>query len=1335
MNQIRTLAAVLLCAAAVCAQTNKGGITGTVFDKTGAVISSATVTITKIGTNESIKLSTSESGAFSAPLLDPVEYRITVEAPGFKRSVIDKVKVDTALTSTVNVTLELGEATAEITVTADAPLINSASGAAGQTITERQISEMPLNNRSVLDLVLTVGNVTGVAGTEDPELGSDIPAPGFNVNVNGGRAGSTAILADGAYNTGVGLGRALVTFSPDTVQEFTVQTSNFSAEFGMTGGGIVNMTTKSGTNNFNGLFYWYHRNPSLNAAPFTINANNRPVSNRRQHQFGLIYGGPVVLPRKIFGPAGYDGRDRTFFFVAYEPRYYFDGTQGTLLLPTPAMLRGDFSNVVGVNGGYAPLDVVERFGLQNQVRDATLYNQFNVIGNQLQQVTLAAGETYPVFPNNIIPQNLLDPVSQSLLQYLPKAGDYFLADGNLRNYVIQNFIKNLEQRLTVRIDHQLSDFNRLTGRYTQVPIRGDRGRGDFQIGRDEVNTGGTDYSFSRQILITDTHTFSPTVVNELRLNYTYGRFTRNLPPMFDALSGRNLSTELGLPSITPGGLPEFTTGVGSIGFSQSQQNENAEHSYEIADSVSWVRGRMTWKFGVDLLQQRLKTIPLFGASGGRYEFNRNRTLTNSNAMGNGTGGIEFAQFLLGVYNLATLREVLIPYYYQWNSAAAFVQNDWKVRPNLTLNLGLRYALQLPRTEKYDRQGVFLPELAREFPLQTPVTLPDGRVITTALVPPFGFSGRGGRSRYIFPVEKLNFEPRFGFAWTPKIFGLNSERDAFVIRGGYGLSHVPLTGMNRNPSPDFAAGTTGFGTFDNRVENPGFAARLCCNRPVLSPLTPDQFLNIPEDGLIYLDSINLIAAATAISPNARVPYVQSWSLSASYELPQQTVIEFSYQGSKGTRLFLAPKNLNQVPQEVADIYLERGLNPLNPNVNDPLGRTTPSGALVSFSPVYLGTRFLGFEGLNEAFDASANSIRHAGTISVRRRHSAGLSYTVNYTYGKSLDEASDAGDVRFVNLNVRSIGHVNYGGRRSDDRSVSLFDIKHAFSASFLWDLPFGRGRQFMSGAPAIVEHVLGGWGLSGIGRIQGGLPLVTVLRDDNGVGVDGNVRAIRPDLVPGVPLINPRWDRSCPIGQGCEPYFNPAAFMRPVRGTLGTAPRTLDGARTPTQHFLDLSLQKNFPLDGDGKRRLQFRVDFINVFNHPVFRMGRLEDSGEIFAAPNQNTISNAEYDAWRNFDPANRPARTTPAGMALLGQINQIVIDNRIPGTQALRNDFFSVPLPEGFFSMNANSFDITTLQGLQLYRMRQSYTPDRWGFLDVTAGRSGYTPRFIQFALKLYF
>src|SRR5439155_14234983 len=207
---------------------------------------------------------------------------------------------------------------------------------------------------------------------------------------------------------------------------------------------------------------------------------------------------------------------------------------------------------------------------------------------------------------------------------------------------------------------------------------------------------------------------------------------------------------------------------------------------------------MTWKFGVDLNHELLNVIPFFAASGGRWDF---RVLQTSNNRSNQltAGGNSFASYLMGVSNAALVRPVLIPYYYRWNSGAAFVQNDWKVKPNLTLNLGLRYSLQYPRTEKYDRQGVFLPELAKEFPLAEPLTLADGRVVTSVLVPPFAYAGRGRRSRYIFPVDWLAFEPRLGFAWSP-----GDRKGSFAIRGGYGLSHVPLTGNNRLPNPDFGA---------------------------------------------------------------------------------------------------------------------------------------------------------------------------------------------------------------------------------------------------------------------------------------------------------------------------------------------------------------------------------------------------------------------------------------------------------------------------------------------------------------------------------------------------
>lgn len=1338
------LVIVLLCALPLLAQTNKGSISGAVFDQSGAVVPGAVVTITRLGTGQKTVMETSENGTYTAPNLDPVEYRVEVEAIGFKKVYVERVKVDTATAVTVNLTLQVGEATAvAVEVTAEAPLINAESGTAAQTIVERQITDMPLNNRSALDLAMSVANVHGDAGAEDPDLASTIPTPGFNLFVNGGRAGSTNILADGARNTGVGLARAVVTFSPDSVQEFTVQTSAFSAEYGQTGGGIINMTTKSGSNRFYANFNWYNRNPIFQAGTYTTSATVRPKRNLRQNQFGAIVSGPVYIPKL------YEGRNRTFFFVALEPRYYSESTPNEPLLPTDAMRRGDYSNTVNVSGAQAPRDVAARFP-QLTTTDVVIYNQFLVQGNKyLRPQSMPAGmTTFPQFPNNVIPQEMLDPVALKIQENIPPAGEYFInSNGALANYSTTTFIKNKEMRLTAKIDHQFSSRNRISGRYTQVPVRGDKGCCDFQIGVNEINSAGTDYSWSRQLVISDTHTWTRKI-NELRLNYTRGRFTRNMPPMYDIYTGKNWSTELGLPSLTKGGLPSFLMGAYSMGFSQSQQNENIEQTYNVADNFTWIHQNMSWKFGVDLADMRLKTAPMYGGPGGRYEFNRNTTWTNS-ALTGGTGGVHYAQFLLGVPNQATLRDSLFTYYYRWKSWALFVQNDWKIRPNLTLNLGLRYTVQYPREEQNNLQAVFRPDLAKEYTLTVPVTLANGHVVSKALVPPLAFSGRGGRSKYLTPVDYNGWEPRFGFAWVPRLFDWNLS-GKLVIRGGYGLSHGTLTGMDRNANPDFSGATIydgNTGGVDSSTVNIGginywTEMRLCCNTPALVPKTPEERLKIPEDGLLYLDSINYSGLARVVSENYRVPYVQSFSLQVSYELPRQNILEVAYTGAKGTHLFMPPINLAPRSYDTAESFFRVGVNPDTSQINDPLGRLQPNGQVVRIYQADAESKYMGFAALNTYLDASANSIQHGLYVSLRRRMSSGFMFTTNYTFAKSIDDASDSGGVRFVDFNIiRSNGQVMVGAPRSNDRSVSTFDIRHTFNATFLYDLPAGKGRQFLSDAPGWLNQIIGGWTLSGSGRIQTGTPLVVVIRDGNQLAA-GNLRAVRPNLVPGAPLKNPLWSRDCPIGTTCEPWFNPAAFTRPVKGEIGNAPRTIDGARWPTFYLFDISVQKNWELSE--RSRLQVRVDAINVFNHPIFQFGRDSDNGEIFAAPSENTINNSEYDAWAAYSPGTRPARSTPAGALLFAQINAMIRSyNTNPAGPAaamvLPRDFFAVPVPQGFHTANLNSFDITNADGLKIYRLKQVYTPDRWGFLAVTRGAGAlaapYTPRFLQFAVKLYF
>ena len=1366
MRSISVFALLFVCAIAAVGQTNKGAISGTVFDANGAAVPGATVTVTNLGTNQVTTVTTSDAGAFSVTSLDPVNYSVTVEAPGFKRALVENVKVDTATTASVNVLLETGSVEEQITVTADSPLLNTEGGTTTSTITERQLQDIPLNNRSVLDLALTAPNVTGDAGSEDPEVTSGQPVPGFNLSLNGGRPGSTAILADGVNNTGVGIARAVVSFTPETVQEFTVQTSAYSAEYGNTAGGVINATTKSGTNDLHGVALWYHRNPVTNARPYRIGTGPRPANNLRYNQVSLTVGGPVFLPRfGEGGPALYDGRDRTFFFFAYEPRWRQDFVTQTTLLPTAAQRAGDFRDLVKTSSGLLPAAIAAQFNLSS-LGNANIYQQFTLDNGQLRPIVLAAGNQFcqfgdpraiiingqpqctpeinanPIPALNVIPQNFLDPTAPNILQFMPPpSSNYFLDSGLVRNHLIERFVRQDETRYTLRLDHRITQNSNVNFRYTVTPAVGIRGFGS------DVNGNNAAYSDAKQLLLAFNNIISPTIVNDLRLNYTRGVFSEDFSPEFSIQGGRSLANELGLPSLTTGGLPLFqisanaeTNAFGDIGSSGSTNNFNVEERFNINDIVYLSRGNMTWKLGVDLSYARLNVIPFFGASGGRWEFRWVNTSFNR-AANNASGGSNLASLLLGVPNVVQVRPLLLNYDYRWKGGAAFVQNDWKVRPNLTINLGLRYTLQYPRTEKNDLQGVFRPDLAQSVTLTqaqrraTAIGLglvpnnspPDvaipAVVPTTVQIPPFAFSGRGGRSRYLVPVDYWGFEPRFGFAWSPKAFGWLERRSA-VIRGGYGISHAPITGNNRLPNPDFGAftgvSTLATGSTVGGTADPTRPVRLSDNPPFIAGAPIDQVLGTTPDGLVFLNSLGTPGFSIIEEGSGKIPYSQNWNLSLSFEPFSNTVVEVAYVGNKGTHLYMPFVNIN--PKDIGFVEFLEGSNlPAETTFADPLGRRNLLGATIAIPRSSVTSPFFGFNNLFRFFDPSANSIRHAGYVDFRRRVSRGLTFTANYTYGKSIDDASDASpDVRVLTSPTSLGQQVSYGVPRNQDRAISTFDIKHNFSSTFIYDLPVGRGRSLLRDAPGVVDTILGGWTVSGLFRMQGGLPFVPIITDTN--RLSGTNRAIRLNLVPGVPIKNPLYTGSCTIGATCEPYINPAAFMRPPKGSLGSAPRTLD-VRAPMQEYFDLSLQKNFkfPFGGhEGRRRINFRVDFINAFNHPNFRYVNTGNTPPGFGGlPNEALLTQANLNNWL----ALNPGRT-----ATLAQVNNLIINSRLP-SGAIPLDFFSIPIPQGFATRVPESFDITTLEGLKHYRLRQAYDANFGTLFAVN------NPRYIQFGIRVFF
>ncbi len=1300
----------------VSAQTNRGAISGTVFDSTGAVIAGASVKITNEGTNLNFLIRTADNGTYDQPQLEPVYYRVSVEHPGFKQKVVDRVKVDTAGNTRVDVTLDAGDITTKVEVSAESAVLNTQSATLSSTVSQRQIEDLPVAERSVFSLMQTLPNVSGDYFGETGYVTQTPESPVAGFSVNGGRMGSTAILADGANNTAVGVGRAVSTFSPDVVQEFTVQTSAFSAEYGQTGGGVVNVTTKSGTNQFHETLYGFTRNPMFNAAPYSNATVGRPYSNRRQTQAGFLWGGPVWIPKL------YNGRNKTFFFFAYEPQWMSDGTPINDLLPSPAFLQGDFSNAVVVNGGVTTRDIAAKYGAAI-TGDATIYNQFGVTGNQLTRLAApASGQTYVPFPNNVIPKSLLDPTALKILQYQPKASDYFMLSGALNNWLSSRTVVSREKRYSLRLDHNLGQNHRLSARYTHIPLDAYRYAGNQSTNVDQVNSLTSDAQRSGQYLLTHTWTISPRMVNDLRLNFFRADYSAINPPAWQT---QNLSTMLGLPSVTGAGLPYFNVG-GSAGWGNVGQRSissigtRVDESYNISDTLSRTSGAHTFKVGADLRQALMNVATLGYAQGGSYSFSG--ALTNS-AQSNGTGGITLASFLIGVPNTVTLANSVIPYYYRWSTGAGFVQDDWRVKPNLTLNLGVRYSLQLPRSEKYNHQGSFLLDQAQPTALASPITLPDGQVLTSALVPPFAYSGLGGRSKYMLPVDWMGLEPRFGFAWTPR-FGWN-HAGKLVVRGGYGISHSPLTGLGNTANPNFATPSNSY-AFNSGQTDPNYVMRLSSNPPKVTALSPEQVLNIPANGLVYNNSLAI--PGFVIAGGTKDPYVQNWNLTLGWQPGLGLTVETAYVGSKGTHLFTPGQAVNLCPYSDIVGYINQNVSPWS-TITDPLGRKNVNGGVLSITRCAQAEKYLGFDNLMSYLQTSASSIRHAGYVSVNRRMSHGFYFTAAYTFGKSIDNASDAGETLQA-TSSQSPGQARYGGTYANDRSVSTFDIKHLVNSTVVWDLPFGTGRTLLPHPAKFVGALVSGWTLSTNARMQSGYPFQPLITDGNYI-TGASDWSIRPNMASGAPLINPLYQSNCNV-YPCEPYVNPGAFIRPSQGQLGDAPRTFDSVRGPMKKYLNLSVQKNFyPFGKDTQKRIQLRVDAINVLNHPNFGFNNY-GNGRMWGAPNAAVPSASDYNTWASAN--NQPQSTTSAGATQLTQVQNLITGSYLPGTSQLPPNFFSVPLPTGFATTSATAFDIRTLNGLKLYRLRQAYSTA--GFGNFSANNGSTEPqRYIQFSLKLYF
>ncbi len=858
-------------------------------------------------------------------------------------------------------------------------------------------------------------------------------------------------------------------------------------------------------------------------------------------------------------------------------------------------------------------------------------------------------------------RSYVNPVAQRILrEFYPKPNitdPNAVADLLGASYAFFRRTDYKDDRWSLRLDHALTDNHKLFFRYTDQPQYGNR------MFRDPVTDGLiSDANVSRQAMLNWTGTFTPNTVNELRASYVYGNFGRNFP---EPLLKKDYTSEYlniggpgvgvvnllgyGMPRWYDGGAPTGAngttsgTGFGTSGFNQPQDvGKNIEHTYHLTDDFSMIRGNMTLKMGfaASHLQLNQANLGVGSLAGGRFVWNRETTGEKwcrtvpiggniPGCSGNPIGGDKLASFLIGVPTwVQTQTENLsATYYYRWLNVGAYFQNDWRVSPNLTLNLGIRYQYQSPRWEKNNFQGMLNLDRMEPNPF---VLRPDG---TPHMAPVFEFAGRDGRSRYLTPPQKDVFEPRFGFAWTPG-FGWNSTR-RLVIRGGYGMTHATLMGNDREPLPNLGSQT--FTTFRGfsyllgsndwlpptntatcglaRCSENNVPFQLGYNNMVLA--SDPSLFTVPANGLIRPgDLADPLASRDALrqdvryqatgivgNRNFKMPTIHNYSLQFRYQVIENTVVTLGYQGSIGRNLFGPPVNLNRT---------------------DPFTGAVPIPG------------FAGRAGgaIYEIGVTNSNSVYNAFIAELERRFSRGLQFRANYTFSKLIDDS--AGGINFPIPNNSFTNASNdvpitrnqnpYNLRQ--DRSISSVDTPHTINLVGFWELPLGRGKRWL-GRGGVLSQVFGDWQVSGLSKIRSGWPISATLGRSNSVdtGIPGGEQ--RPDLIPGVPLINPDWKLANAL---FTPYVNPRAFAWPEPGQLGNAARNFS-IRLPWVQSFDASFSKRIRPFQESRRYFELRGEFFNILNHRTFHPNfntSLFSSGDqnpLLAGtrPNQTPIPNVQ--------------------------------------------------------------------------------------------------------------
>jgi hypothetical protein len=1155
------------------AQSTYGSIDGAVTDSSGAAVPDAQVTLTNLGTSEKRTQTTSSDGLYSFVNLFPGRYKVDVEKTGFKRFTRPEVVVEVNQSARIDVTLQVGDVTQTVEVTGETPLLQSETSSLGQVVEERKANELPLNGRNVFNLVSLAPSVVPQGSAGGTPVGVN-PFGWGNYQVNGSFGNESAEYLDGQpLNIGY-INLPVVIPTQDSIQEFKVQTSNLGADWGKFSGGVINLITKSGTNGLHGEAYEYLRNKVLDANDFFLNKAGQKRPPFTQNQFGANAGGPLVIPH------AYDGRDKTFWFFSWEGFRLRTGTAFTTTVPTPQERQGNFSAI--------PTAIMDPCG--------------GTVSTPAACPTFTGAAT--PFAGNQVPTNRLNPTSLALLNFFPAAntaGSLNPATGIVtNNFTTATSGGGNQNQVVGRLDQTLGSKQHIFFRITYWNV--------LDLPVDPLGTGlcadrcaETYHSYTPAVGYTYTLTPNTTVGVDVSLSrFAYNRSPKN--------SGFDLTT-LGWPAQYNAAVPSIARTpptpcifnfADNIMCTQGQsfiQDRNTQLNF--SPSITLLRGHHTLKLGAQLEL-------------GRDNYAQTNVASGSFAFcGSGLScftGFSFADFLLGYADNPSSVEnhffgqAVVPALVagQQFYRAFYADDTFRVTNKLTLNLGLRYDLQGPWTERFDRQSYFDPT-AQSW-LSNPAA-------SAGLTNVPGLPGLRGdvflvspSKRTNIPLDRTEVSPRVGFAY--------SYNPKTVVRGGYGIFWIPnyvSFGLNPNNDPVNDATTSYTGTVNGSVPI------NTINFPFIPQIVPPIGRTRGTLGTQQYATQTVQSFAIANLGNHPAGYVQQWNLNIQRELPGRLFVSAAYVGSKGTHLELYDSEIDQLgdnffaqaaSQCAAQVAVTGtrcvgkvpagvpAVTALQPVANPFFDATTGTAFALGSPTTTLGQLsrpYPQYSSLRLAGQGNYDSTYHSFQLTVERRFASAGSLLVAYTNAKLISDADTL--TNWLEASTGSIqDHTNLKG----ERSIASQDVPQRLVISYVLDLPFGRGKRYLSDATGFKDKLVGGWGIDGVTVFQSGFPLVFSNGAANYTTLFG--AGSRPNVVAGCNKGSPFSGR----GQ-LNAWFNTACFAAPPDFTFGNEARTDPSIRGSGIKNFDFALFKRTRFGPDEKLGLEFRTEFFNLFNRTQF--------------------------------------------------------------------------------------------------------------------------------------